>query len=107
VVSNKTKVRLGVKGAAVVARNPMLRRAAVRVGAPPAKAVARRTVRGQLARIGAAGKTVGSIVVVYGPIAAEALGLVEKPKPKRRAPAFAAGLFTGAVASYVLIRQRA
>ncbi len=106
-VSNKTKARLGVKGAAVVACNPMLRRAAARAGAPPAKVVAGRTVRSRLERVGAAGKTVGSVVVIYGPIAAEALGLVETPKPKHRAPAFAAGALTGAVASYLVMRQRA
>jgi hypothetical protein len=60
----------------------------------------------QVGRIGAAARTAGSIVVIYGPMAAEALGLVEAPKPKRRAPAFAAGAVTGGVASYVLLRQR-
>jgi hypothetical protein len=47
----------------------------------------------------------GSIVAIYGPMAAEALGLVEAPKPKRRARAFAARVVTGVAASYVL-RQR-
>jgi hypothetical protein len=106
VVSNKTKARLGVKGAAIVAGNPRLRRAAVRAGAPPAKVIARRTVRNQLERLGTAGKTVGSVVVIYGPIAAEAFGLVEPPKRRRRGPAFAAGAITGAVTAYVVTRQR-
>jgi hypothetical protein len=106
VLSDKTKARVAVKGATVVARNPALRRAAVRAGAPPAKIVARRTVRSHLARVGSAGKTVGSLVVIYGPIAAEALGLIDTPKPTRRAPAFAAGAVTGALAAYVVIRQR-
>jgi hypothetical protein len=48
----------------------------------------------------------GSIVVIYGPMVAEVLRLAETPKPKRRAPAFAAGVVTGAAAAYFLIRQR-
>jgi hypothetical protein len=48
----------------------------------------------------------GSIVVIYGPMAAEVLGLADAPKPKRRAPAFVAGAVTGAGAAYFLIRQR-
>jgi hypothetical protein len=39
-------------------------------------------------------------------MAAEVLGLADAPKPKRRAPAFAAGAVTGAGATYLLIRQR-
>jgi hypothetical protein len=37
---------------------------------------------------------------------AEVLGLVEPPKPKRRAPAFVAGVVIGAGAVYVLIRKQ-
>jgi hypothetical protein len=105
-VSNKTKARLGARGAVAMARHPTLRRATMRVGAPTAKVVVKSQMRGRTERIGAAARTAGSIVVMYGPIAAEALGLVEAPKPKRRAPAFAAGVVTGAAASYILIRQR-
>jgi hypothetical protein len=42
-------------------------------------------------RIGDAATTARSILAIYGPVAAEALGLVEAPKPKRRAPRVAAG----------------
>ena len=105
-VSNKTKARLGVRATVAVARNPALRRATMRVGVPAAKVVVKRQMRERTGRIGAAARTAGSIVVIYGPMAAEALGLVEAPKPKRRAPAFAAGAVTGGVASYVLLRQR-
>ena len=62
--------------------------------------------RDQMERLGAAGKTVGSIIVVYGPMAAEVFGLIEKPKPKRRAPAFAAGVVTGAGALYLVNRKK-
>jgi hypothetical protein len=105
-VSNKTKARLGVRATAAVARHPTLRRATVRAGVPAAKVVVKRQVRDKMERIGPAARTAGSIVAVYGPMAAEALGLVEAPKPKRRGPAFAAGAVTGGVASYVLLRQR-
>jgi hypothetical protein len=110
--SKKTAARLGVRGAMAMARHPTLRRASVRAGAPAAKAgwrvgkvVAKRKLRGQIDRIGTAGRTVGEIWVLYGPIAAEALGLVEPPKPKRRAPVFAAGAATGAAASYLVLRR--
>ena len=105
-VSNKTKARLAVRGTVAVARHPALRRATMRVGAPTAKVVVKRQARERMERIGAAARTVGSIVVIYGPIAAEALGLVEAPKPKRRAPAFAAGAVCGVAASYVVLGQR-
>jgi hypothetical protein len=105
-VSNKTKARLGVRATVAAARHPALRRATTRVGVPTAKVVVKRKMRDQMERIGAAAKTTGSIVVIYGPMAAEVLGLVEAPKPKRRAPVFAAGAVTGGVASYVLLRQR-
>lgn len=110
--SKKTTARLGVSGAMAVARHPTLRRATVRVGAPTAKAgwrvgkvVIRHKVRGQIERIGAAGRTVTEMWVLYGPTVAEALGLVEPPKPNRRAPSFAAGAATGAAASYLLLRR--
>jgi hypothetical protein len=63
-------------------------------------------MRDRMERIGPAARTAGSIIVIYGPMAAEALGLVEAPKQKPRAPAFAAGAVTGGLASYVLLRQR-
>ena len=61
--------------------------------------------RDQIGRAGAAGKTLGSLIVVYGPMAAEVFGLIETPKPKRRAPAFAAGAVVGAGALYALNRK--
>jgi len=109
-VSNKTKTRVGLGAALMLVRHPTLRRATTRVGAPTAKFVVKRQLREQADRIGAVVDTAGSIVLIYGPIAAEALGLVEPPKPKRRAPTFAkaaAVAVTAAAASYVLVRARA
>jgi len=111
--SKKTTARLGAGGAIALARHPTLRRATARVGAPTAKVgwrvgkvVAKRKVRGQLERVGEAGRTASAVWVEYGPLLAQALGLVEAPKPRRRAPVFAAGAVTGAAASYLLLRQR-
>jgi hypothetical protein len=105
-VSNKAKARLGVKATTTVARNPALRRATIRAGVPAAKVMVKRQMHNQMQRIGPAARTAGSIVAIYGPMTAEALGLVEAPKRKRRAPAFAAGVVTGVLASYALRSQR-
>src|SRR5262249_53370828 len=71
-------------------KHPTVRRAALRAGVPSAKVLARRQARNRLEPIGAAARKAGSMVVVYGPVAADALGLVEAPKRKRRAPTFLA-----------------
>ena len=112
-VSKKTKAKMGALGVAAVARRPTLRRATARVGAPTAKigwrvgkVAAKRKVAGPVQRVGGAGKTAGSIALIYGPMAAEVFGLVDPPKPKRRAPVFAAGLVIGAGATYLLTRRK-
>ena len=97
--SNATKLRIGAKGAVAIARYRPLRRLVGRV-------IVGRKTRGQIERVVTAGRTVGEIVVIYGPMTAEVLGLVEPPKPKRRAPAFVAGVVIGAGAVYVLIRKQ-
>ena len=107
-----TTLRIGGKSAVAMARRPALRRMTVRVGTPPAKlgwsvgkVVVRRKARAQAERLVAAGRTIGALAVVYGPMTAEVFGLVEAPKPKRRAPAFVAGIAIGAGAMYVLGRN--
>jgi len=97
--SNATKLRVSAKGAVAIARNPVLRRLVARI-------VITRKARGRIERFVDAGRTAGEIVVIYGPMAAEVLGLVEPPKRKRRAPAFAALIVIGAGAVYVLNRSR-
>ena len=97
--SNATKLRVSAKGAVAIARNPVLRRLVARI-------VITRKARGRIERFVDAGRTAGEIVVIYGPMAAEVLGLVEPPKRKRRAPAFAALIVIGAGAVYVLNRNR-
>jgi hypothetical protein len=110
-LSSTAKVRVGAKGAVARARHPTLRRASVRAAKPSAKlgwrigkVVVRRKARAHIGRLGATGRDVAVFAVIYGPMAAEVFGLVEAPKPKRRAPAFAAGVLTGAGAVYVLGR---
>jgi len=102
---------MGAKGAVTMARHPTLRRATVRAATPPTKlgwrvgrVVVRRKARAKAERLGAAGRTAASFAVIYGPMAAEVFGLVEAPKPKRRAPAFAAGVVIGAGLFYALSR---
>jgi len=106
--------KAGIGGATAVAmiRHPTLRRTTVRGGKPAAKAgwrvgkiVVRRRARSRIERLGAKSKTVASFVVIYGSIAAEVFGLVEAPMPKRRAPAFLAGIAVGSGATYVLNRN--
>ena len=97
--SNATTLRIGAKGAVAISRRPALRRLVGRI-------IFQRKTRVQIERLITAGRTVGEIVVIYGPMTAEVLGLVEPPKPKRRAPAFVAGVVIGAGAAYVLIRKQ-
>lgn len=111
--------RMTGRTAIVMVRHPRLRRTTLKAAKPPAKVgwrlgkiVVARKARGQigrvgdqLERVGAAGRTVGSFIVIYGPMAAEVFGLIETPKPKRRAPVFVAGLAIGAGALHVLHRN--
>ena len=107
-VSNKTKARVGLGATLMMVRHPTLRRATKRVGAPTAKYLAKRQLREQAELIGAAADTAAAIVVIYGPIAAEALGLVEPPKPKHRARTLVvAAVVSLFVISYVLTRRSA
>ncbi len=103
--STKTKALVGAKGAKALVRYPVLRRTTVRATRPAAKlgwVVVKRRARGQLERVGEAARTVGETVVIYGPPAAQVLGLVEAPKPRRTVPAFAVGTVIGAGAVYLL-----
>jgi hypothetical protein len=107
-LSTSTKARLGAKGTVAMAKHPTIRRAALRAGVPSAKVLAGRQARNRLEPIGAAARKAGSMVVVYGPVAADALGLVEAPKPKRRAPTFLAAATAAilAAAAILLVRGR-
>lgn len=65
-----------------------------------------RAVGDGIGQLAGAAQTGGQLVIVYGPLLAEVLGLVQTPKPRRRAPAFLAGIALGATAAYLLERKR-
>lgn len=128
--SKKTTARLGAKTAVVMYRHPRLRRATVRTARPVAKVgwrvgkiVAKRKARRQLAAVNARAEVIGAqvlamgdglaqladvarvggqLVIVYGPLVAEVLGLVEPPKRSSRGPVLMAGIVFGAAAVYFL-----
>ncbi len=107
--SKTTAAKAAAKGATKLARSRTARRAAK----PPAKAawfvgkrVAKRKARKQVRRYGEAARTARSAVLIYGPMIAEVLGMVEQPKPRRRFPAFLAGVALGAGLMYVARRNR-
>ena len=124
--SKTTKMRMAAAAALTMARHPKLRRVTVRAAKPPAKVgwragkvVAKRKARAQTQRVGAtaqrfgagaqrvgaSARDAGALALIYGPMVAEVFGLVERPKPSRRVPAFVAGVATGAGALYVVNRN--
>ena len=107
--SKTTAAKAGAKGATKVARNRTARRAAK----PAAKAtwfvgkkVAKRKARKHARRYGDAARTAWSAALIYGPMAAEVLGVDESPKPRRRFPAFLAGIAVGGALVYLAGRDR-
>ncbi len=97
----KTKAKLGAKTAKTAAKNPSLAKAAFRAGKP----IAKRKVRRRAQRIGSTARTAGEWVVVVGPIAAEALGLVEPPRRRHPTRRVVVGVVLGATAMYYLRRD--
>jgi hypothetical protein len=108
--SKTTAAKAGAKGAAKLVRSRTARRAAkggVKVTWFVGKKVAKRKARKHARRYRDAARTTLSAVRIYGPMAAEAFGWVERPKPRRRSPAFLAGVAVGAGAMHVAGRKRA
>lgn len=106
--SKTTAAKAGAKGASKVARNRTARRAPK----PAAKAtwfvgkkVAKRKARKHARRYANAARTAWSAALIYGPMAAEVLELVEQPKPRRRFPAFVAGIAVGGGLMYLARRD--
>jgi hypothetical protein len=107
--SKTTATAAGAKGATTVARN----RRAGTVAKPAAKAtwfvgkkVVKRKAKQQAQRYGDAARTAWSVALIYGPLIAESLGVVEQPKPRRRFPAFLAGIAIGAGLMHIARRDR-
>jgi hypothetical protein len=105
-VGKKTKTKMGSKAAKTAAKHPGASwasvKAAVKVGKPVAKKQARQRIKG----IGTTARTTGALVAMYGPLAVQALGLVEVPKRKRTLPRVAVGVVIGAGAMYFFGPQR-
>jgi hypothetical protein len=107
--SKATAAKAGAKGATKVARKRTARRAAK----PPARAtfligkkVVKRKAKRHARRSGEAVRTARSAALAYGPMVAEVLGVVEQPKPRRRFPAFLAGIAVGAGLMHLAGRDR-
>jgi hypothetical protein len=66
------------------------------------KALAKRRARRRVASVGETARTVGEVLLIQAPEAAQELGLIEKPAPKRTTPRVAAGVLIGASAMYLL-----
>lgn len=107
--SKTTAAKAGAKGATKVARSRTARRAA-KSGAKATwfvgKKVAKRKARKRARRYRGAARAAWSTAQAYGPIAAEAFGWVERPKPRRRSPAFLAGIAVGAGVMHLADRKR-
>jgi hypothetical protein len=107
--SKTTAAKAGAKGATKVVRSRTARRAA-KTGAKSTwfvgKKVAKRKARKHACRYSDAARTAWSAARIYGPMAAEALGWVERPKPRRRSPAFLAGIAVGAGVMHLAGRNR-
>lgn len=101
VLTKGAKGAVGVKAAKAVAKNPGIVKFGAKAATPVAKRKARKGVN-RVERFGDAAAAFGRELVEYGPQAAQELGLVELPKPKRTAPRLAAGVVLGAGAVYFL-----
>ena len=104
-----TAAKAGAKGATKVARHRTARRAAkpaVKATWFVGKKVAKRKARKHTRRYGDAARTARSAALIYGPMAVELLGMVEPPKPRRRLPAFLAGIALGGGLMYLARRDR-
>lgn len=107
-VSKTTAARAGAKGATKVVRSPKARKAAkgaAKVTWFVGKKVAKRKAKKHARHYGEAAQTAWSAALIYGPMAAEVLGLSEPAPPlRRRFPVFLAGLAVGAGVMYLAHR---
>lgn len=100
---------LSVKAAGAAMKNPGKTWFAAKAAKPfakvamaPGKAFAKRRVRRSAKNVGQTARTVGEVLLIQAPEAAQNLGLIERPAPKRTAPRLAAGVVIGAGAMYLL-----
>ena len=104
-----TAANAGARCSTKVVRNRTARRSAKKAATANwfvGKKVAKRKARKHARRYSDAARMVRSAALIYGPMAAEVLGVVEQPKPRRRFPAFLAGITVGASVMYLAVRNR-
>jgi uncharacterized membrane protein YsdA (DUF1294 family) len=107
--SKTTAAKIKARGATKGARRRGVRRAAkpaAKVTWFVGKKVAKRKARKHARRYGEVARTAWSAALIYGPMAAEVLGVVEPPRHRRRFPAFLAGLAVGGGLMYLAGRGR-
>ena len=109
VLSNKTKGKAGLKAVGAAVKYPAVTRLVFKGSAPAAKggfrmggAMAKRQARRRVEDLRRAARIMGEMTSVYGPEAAQLMGWVEPPKPKRTAPRVMMGIVIGATAMYFL-----
>jgi hypothetical protein len=98
VISTTTKAKVGGKAAKAAIKNPGV----LRVAAKGVKPVAKRRVKRRAVSFGDAARDFSETLITYGPQAAQELGLVEVPKPKRSLPRILIGVLIGAGAVLLL-----
>jgi hypothetical protein len=109
VLSTRTKAKVGSRVARGAIKNPGAARRGAQLGLWAYTPIVRRRARKRIASVGGSARSVSDtartyteMLATYGPGAAQELGLVSKPKPKRTAPRVAAGVIIGAGAVYFL-----
>jgi hypothetical protein len=101
--------KTAAKGATKAAGNRPARRAAKAAAKATwfvGKTAAKRKARTHARRYRDTLRTAQAVALIYGPMAAEVLGLVPPPKPRRRVPAFLAGVAVGAGLMYFAPARR-
>jgi hypothetical protein len=102
-VKNAKKTWLAAKAAKPAAKlSVKSAKPAAKITFAPSKALAKRRVRRRAHQVGQTARTVGEVLLIQAPDAAEELGLIERRAPKRTAPRVAAGVVIGAGAMYLL-----
>jgi hypothetical protein len=111
-LSTTTRGKLSLKTAAAAVKNPGARRLVSKTVAPAAKvgvgyrkAQAKRRARKRAWEVGRTARMVGEVLLVKTPEAAQELGLIERPAPKRTAPRVMVGMALGAGATYLLLER--